>query len=416
MSINDPNESPDPFEGLLGDLLKVVGQSGPAGSMWFDAARSLAVGVATDGAADGNPDPLERIKFEEISRAAEMHVSQLTGLEVVSHGKTPTIVPVRRGVFAQRTLDAYRPFFEDMVAAAEGAANATNPELAGSGSLDLSVHDSGGPDALEGLLGRFATTIGPLLLGMQFGSVVGHLSQSALGQFAIPVPWPPSEEILVVSENVTAFANAWSVPHDEVMLWICAREITMHTILSVPHVGDRLRELIQTGVLESVEMQNELTNRLGNKIGDPESLQSLISDPESLFGDIFYPPGRTSSAAFTAIASALVGYVDHIAASVTSSLAGSASNVIEAWRRHLVDDSNSERAAGALFGVDLGRDQIERGTAFVAGVIDRAGQDGLSRLWQSKRNLPTPADVDAPGLWLARIDLPDTGEDTLFGE
>jgi hypothetical protein len=28
-------------------------------------------------------------------------------------------------------------------------------------------------------------------------------------------------------------------------------------------------------------------------------------------------------------------------------------------------------------------------------------------LWRSARELPTPAEVEAPGLWLARIDLPD---------
>jgi uncharacterized protein (DUF2342 family) len=39
-------------------------------------------------------------------------------------------------------------------------------------------------------------------------------------------------------------------------------------------------------------------------------------------------------------------------------------------------------------------------------VIDRAGREGLSRLWQQAGALPTPAEVDAPGLWLARLDLP----------
>ena len=37
---------------------------------------------------------------------------------------------------------------------------------------------------------------------------------------------------------------------------------------------------------------------------------------------------------------------------------------------------------------------------------DRAGEDGLRRLWLSPVELPTPAEVDAPGLWLERIDLP----------
>jgi len=28
-------------------------------------------------------------------------------------------------------------------------------------------------------------------------------------------------------------------------------------------------------------------------------------------------------------------------------------------------------------------------------------------LWEAERMLPTPAELDAPGLWLARIELPE---------
>jgi uncharacterized protein (DUF2342 family) len=41
----------------------------------------------------------------------------------------------------------------------------------------------------------------------------------------------------------------------------------------------------------------------------------------------------------------------------------------------------------------------------VAGVLERAGTEGLRRLWTDEAHLPTPPEVDAPGLWLARIDL-----------
>jgi uncharacterized protein (DUF2342 family) len=37
--------------------------------------------------------------------------------------------------------------------------------------------------------------------------------------------------------------------------------------------------------------------------------------------------------------------------------------------------------------------------------LERAGEGELSRLWESPAGLPTPAEIDAPGLWLARIDL-----------
>ena len=40
-------------------------------------------------------------------------------------------------------------------------------------------------------------------------------------------------------------------------------------------------------------------------------------------------------------------------------------------------------------------------------IIERSGADALPQLWESARTLPTPAEIDAPGLWLARIELPD---------
>ena len=47
---------------------------------WFEAARTLAFGVATDGGQDEAPDPLVRIAFEELARVAELHVAAATGI------------------------------------------------------------------------------------------------------------------------------------------------------------------------------------------------------------------------------------------------------------------------------------------------------------------------------------------------
>ena len=57
-------------------------------------------------------------------------------------------------------------------------------------------------------------------------------------------------------------------------------------------------------------------------------------------------------------------------------------------------------------GLELDQTQFDRGAAFVKGVIERAGTEGLDRLFDDPEHLPTPSEVDAPGLWLARIDLP----------
>jgi uncharacterized protein (DUF2342 family) len=108
-------------------------------------------------------------------------------------------------------------------------------------------------------------------------------------------------------------------------------------------------------------------------------------------------------------------YADHVAELVGTALVSSHSQLAEAWYRRRTERGKGEEAAGALFGLDLEQAQVDRGRAFVSGVIERAGEDGLGRLWSSARNLPTPAEVDAPGLWLERIDLPEldqpAGED-----
>ncbi|MGH9230837.1 MAG: hypothetical protein ACRD07_19275, partial [Acidimicrobiales bacterium] len=64
--MSDPG-SPNPFEGfpLFADLAKLFGQGG-RGVPW-DAARSLALAVATDNQSEPNVDPIERIKLEQLA-------------------------------------------------------------------------------------------------------------------------------------------------------------------------------------------------------------------------------------------------------------------------------------------------------------------------------------------------------------
>ncbi len=61
-------------------------------------------------------------------------------------------------------------------------------------------------------------------------------------------------------------------------------------------------------------------------------------------------------------------------------------------------------------GLDPTVEQVAGGSVSAAGAADRRGSEGLGGLWAIGRNLPTPSEVDAPGLWLARIDLPDQAQ------
>lgn len=384
----------DPFQGLLQDLLKVIGGSAGGRSAWLDAARSLAQGVATDGGSEPNADPLDRIRLEELTRVAELHVGEATGMPFE---RTPVLVPVGRGAWAQQALSAWEPTLGKVVEAQRDAPAAPAAPPA----------PFEGEGGVEELMARFATTLGPVLVGMQFGSAAGHLAQRALGQYALPLPWPSSSEILIVPANVAHFAEEWSLPPEEARLWVCLHELTAHTVLTRPHVADRIRSLVDALAMEVVASQQGLVERLGGEAGDPEALQRLLADPEALLADLLTPGQRRTSEDLVALTCVVGAYVDSVTARLAATLMGAAGSIGEAWYRYRIEESASEQAAGALFGLDLTRAQVDRGAAFVRGVLERAGEEGLGRLWTEPRHLPTPAEVDAPGLWLERISLPE---------
>jgi uncharacterized protein (DUF2342 family) len=102
----------------------------------------------------------------------------------------------------------------------------------------------------------------------------------------------------------------------------------------------------------------------------------------------------------------VVGVVDHVMDTIGNGLLSDYAQLTEALRRRRVEASEADRFVERLLGLEMAQTSYERGRRFVDGVVERAGAEAVSRLWDEPRNLPTPAEVDAPGLWLARIDLP----------
>ncbi len=406
----DTGDSGNPFQSLLGDLMNMLGTNAP--NQW-EMTRSFAVNVATGGDAEPNVEPIQRIRVEQLSRVAELNVVEATGMPVSPDGRRLTCVPVGRGDWTLRALDSWRTVLTAMTpvpgpipTAGSDQDQALPPDL-------FDGDDTAG--GLTGLLGQWATAIGPMFFGLQVGSVVGHLSQRALGQYPLAVPWSPSDELLLLTSNITSFAEDWSLPEEEALLWVCARELASNSVLTRPAVRGRMEELLLAVAESSASAQQDLAGRLGELGGgaggaggmDLESLQGMFDDPEALLGGLLTPETRRSSDQLTSLAVVIDGYADHVADVVGQKLVGSHSQLTEAWYRRRTERGKGEEAAGALFGLDLEQSQVDRGRSFITGVVERAGEDGLAKLWSSARNLPTPSEVDAPGLWLERISLPE---------
>ena len=104
------------------------------------------------------------------------------------------------------------------------------------------------------------------------------------------------------------------------------------------------------------------------------------------------------------------GYVAWTVDSIGSRLIGSYSQVAEALRRRRIEADQATQFVERLFGLELTAAKLDTGRAFIDGLVQRAGVEVLTELWASRDSLPTPSDVVAPGLWLARMGIEISSE------
>lgn len=393
----------EPFGGIpfLGDLMKMLGAQG--GFRWENAMQ-FALQIATEGSSEPNPEPTDRIALEQLARVAELHVSQVTGLSTSLTGRPVSIVPVTRAMWVQRSAETYRPLFEGL---AESLGSTAGPASTSSSDLDRLDDD----DPMGAMWGTLMGAMAPMVLSMTAGSMLGHLARRSLGQYDLPIPRPASDELVLVAPNVAEFGEAWSLDRNDLWLWICLHELTHHAVLGLPHVREALTSMLAEYSAGFTPDARGLEERLGDlSLDDPSSmgaLQETFGDPQMLLGAIRSDAQLALMPRLDALVAVIAGYVDWVMDQVGGTLIGSYAQLSEALRRRRVEADASDRFVEQLLGLELTQAAYDRGTAFVAGVVERAGSGGLERLWASARMLPTPPEVDAPGLWLARIDLPE---------
>ncbi len=398
------------FQGMIGDLLRMLKTDSP---LQWDLALQLAQTVAAEGQAEGNVDPSERICLEGLIGVAELHVADVTGMTTSPGGRPLSIVTTGRAEWARRSLEGWRPVIEQIAAALvprDAGAAANGPGA----TEDLLASEESGDEALAAFLGRWTSAVAPAMIAMQVGSVVGHLAQRALGQYDLPLPRRDDGEILVVPSNATQFAEDWSLPPADVALWLCVRDVAVHAVLTRPHVRSRLESLLRRQATGFRPDPTALEERLGQAAagGMPDlgDLTRLLGDPGT-FGELDDSPElRQVRAELSALSSAVEGYAEWVTDTVAARSIGARSAIREALRRRRVERGDEERVAESLFGLHLDQDAVDRGESFVRGILERGGEAELMKLWRDERNLPTPAELDAPGLWIERVNLPALGD------
>lgn len=411
-----------PFGGLpfLADLMRLVNSQGT--SPW-DGATQLAVSIASGGRSEPNVDPGDRIELERFADIARMHVEALSDQPLVTSGGTVTVIPVTRGVWARQALIDYRGLLEQLSKSLNQPPGFGVTGTGGAGGPEGLGGDANPLDAFNAMIGGLMQMMGPMMLSMTAGSMVGHLAERALGTYHLPLPRPAGSPLQAVMPNVNDFAEEWSIEASQLRMWVCLSELVHHRVLGQPHVAQRVNEHLSRYVggfkAEPAAMEKlmggldptslnpaELTS-----LSDPSGLAKMLGDPAALLGAFRSAEQSAMLPALQALAAPIVGYVDHRMDELARRLLGGAGRLTEALRRRRVEASSADQFVERLLGLELTQDTYDRGAAFVAGVVERAGGETLERLWEQTETFPTAAEIDAPGLWLARIEFiePPTG-------
>jgi hypothetical protein len=190
---------------MFSDIFNLLGQQGP--DAWFQTATQLALNIARGEDGDPNPLPSERQRLEELALLVSRHVEALFGV-----AGDATITGVNRSALTLAALNQWKPLIQPMLTSTMGA-----------GLVDEDTDP--GENAM---MAQLASTIGPLFTGFQMGSVAGHFSERAWSLAVLPLPRLDATRQLVVN-NLTSFAEAWSLERDEVYVFALAQEFVAGT-------------------------------------------------------------------------------------------------------------------------------------------------------------------------------------------
>jgi len=391
MSDGEINPS-NPFGGIpfFNDMMRAMAGQGPLN---WDLAQQFAQLGAVGDSSDPEPDTATRLAFNSLADIADMHVRAVTSLSTGANDTHTEILTTTRARWAHRTLTDLRPLFTNLATALQSHDTVSD------------VSD----DPMAAMMANLSTMMAPAMMGMSVGSMVGALANHALGQYEIPLARPHTSEILIVSSSIDAFATEWEIPKDDLRMWVLIHELSSHAVLAAPAITDGLTALVQAHVSafrpDPDALMSSLTDVDPNSTDAMAVVQSLFSNPMVMMGASRTSEQEALAPVLDAHVAAISGYIDYVVDTVSARLLGGASPIAEAVRRRRVQTGANSHLVEQLLGISQTRAQQQRGRAFIDGIVEREGAGTLPALVSAPGNLPTPNEIDAPGLWLARLEI-----------
>lgn len=359
-------------DNLFEQLFRLLQSSGPVN---WKVAREVTKGLA------GDLEPIEPAiaeEYRELAVAAELRIEATTTLPPSPGGE---LNPTDRATWAADNQQNFRVLIEPL---ADKLSMGELPTEAAS-------------------MAAMLQPLGPALLGVQAGTMVGFMSHRVLGQFDTGVPTMDHDRPYLVVPNIEGFAADHGLDLREVRLWAALHETAFHRILAVEWLRGHFVTLI-SAFFDSVEF--DLAGLMGklSSLDDPAELEALIGENQTGMPALLKAesdPERLGAVqAFTAF---IEGYGDYVVRRAAGELLPDLERIEEAYSRRRAEPDQAEQSLQQLAGLDLQRHRARDAALFCDEISRRWGDDALDRIWEDPANMPNLAEITDPVGWAARI-------------
>ncbi len=355
------------------------------GPVNFEIARQIAGTIATQ-TSDPTPSPDAARTFSAAVRDAEVLLSGYTRLALDEPMVTKTI---GRATWVLAALDGWRWLLESL-------AGRFTSELSSLGA----EAEAPQVNPMEQMMGQIA----PLLLGIQVGTVVGHLASDALARHDPPIPFEDDGALFFVTPNVDRLAGEYDFEPTEFARWLALHEAARQIVLTAtPWLSRYFRSLL-VALVDAIEIDTtDLERRLIDlQSGGPDALTSGAGLDQMIpvTQTERYQRALANLKSFLAIWD---GYSEHAAAAVSPQLLADTTRIDEGMARHLASPSDGKAMLASVLGIERDRALETAGKTFCAAVVQLKGIRALNAVWAAPDNLPTLAEIKDPFLWMERV-------------
>jgi coenzyme F420 biosynthesis associated uncharacterized protein len=248
-----------------------------------------------------------------------------------------------------------------------------------------------------------------LMLGAQVGALTGMLSQRVLGQYDVALlDASVAPRLLLLAPNLAQAARNLRVDRDELVLWVTIHEITHAVQFSgAPwlrgYMGGMLKELID-GLQVSVVGKPSSGMRMP-KIPSAGELREMVERARSgqllrlTLGEDRWQLVERMQAAMSLIE----GHAEHTMDVIGAEMLPSLPRLRAAMNRRRENRGLPWRVLERLLGLELKMRQYEIGRRFCDAIVQEGGAQALALAWRDADSLPSPAELERPAQWLARM-------------